>query len=440
MEDLEMMIGRQRWSRRSLMRNSAFAGAGLAGLAAAPARISRAAETPLSVFSPLAPDPAPPGVAKFSEDAFAQWQRANGIKVNYEALAWAQLHDKMATDFASGTDTYDVIYMSGWVPELSEFLAPIGDRIPADLKADLPPSSFSTVTWNNNVYGVVFTLSLLTLFYNQEHFDKAGLKVPPATWDDLKGYAKELTREGQHGWVLNYGDPAGIGGVASYWMTFLQQAGGTMYGSDGLPVFNDEHGLAALQLMVDMFANGSTDPGSISYVGINDATNVFTAGKASMMMNWPFTWKPANDPASSKIVGKLGSALLPAGAAGTASIDGTDAWTITASSKNPEAAMKLIEFYLDPAVQKRQVIDTGWLPIRLSVLADPEVQKAAPNAAVVSEQAKHPYDSFVTPDYNEVTQALGTEIQKALRGDKKPKDALKDAFDLVTAIVKKRKG
>ncbi len=192
--------------------------------------------------------------------------------------------------------------------------------------------------------------------------------------------------------------------------------------------------------MVAMFANGSTEPGSISYVGINDATNVFTAGKASMMMNWPFTWKPANDPASSKIVGKFGSALLPAGAAGTASIDGTDAWTITASSKNQDAAMKLIEFYLDPAVQKRQVLDTGWLSIRLSVLADPEVQKAAPNAAVVSEQAKHPYDSFVTPDYNEVTQALGTEIQKALRGDKKPPDALKDAFDEVTAIIKKRQG
>ena len=39
--------------------------------------------------------------------------------------------------------------------------------------------------------------------------------------------------------------------------------------------------------------------------------------------------------------------------------------------------MKLIEFYLDPAVQTRQVLDTGWLPIRLSVLGDPEVQQGA---------------------------------------------------------------
>ena len=204
-----------------------------------------------------------------------------------------------------------------------------------------------------------------------EHLEQAGLDGPPKTWDELKGYAQELTRDGRYGWVLNYGEPAGIGGTASYWMVFLQQAGGKLYGDDGMPVFNDAPGIEALQLMVDMYTNGSTDPGSISYIGINDATNVLTAGNASMMMNWPFMWKPASDPATSKIVGKLGTAILPAGSAGTASIDGTDAWTIAKTSASPELAMKLIEFYLDPAVQTRQVLDTGWLPIRLSVLAGP---------------------------------------------------------------------
>ena len=122
-----------------------------------------------------------------------------------------------------------------------------------------------------------------------------------------------------------------------------------------------------------------------------------------MMLNWPFMWVPANDPASSTIAGQVGAALNPAGPAGTASIDGTDAYTITKTSADPELARKLIEFYLDPAVQKSQSIDTGWLPIRLSVLNDPEVQEKSANATVVLEQAQHPYDSFVTPDYNEVT-------------------------------------
>ena len=56
-----------------------------------------------------------------------------------------------------------------------------------------------------------------------------------------------------------------------------------------------------------------------------------------MMMNWPFMWKPAKTRRPSKIVGKLGAAILPAGPAGTASIDGTDAWTITKTLEEPGA-------------------------------------------------------------------------------------------------------
>jgi multiple sugar transport system substrate-binding protein len=422
-------------NRRTLLKTAASGAA--AGLIAPSLSLPAFAdEVPLSVFSPLPPDPAPPGAAKFSEAAFAEWQKANSAKVTYDMVAWPQLHDKMATTFASGEGVWDVVYMSGWVPEFAKFLVPFSSKLPKELVDDLPKSSFATVTWDGQSSGVVFTLSLLTLFYNTEMLQKAGFAAAPKTWDELKAAAKELTRDGNYGWVLNYGEPAGIGGVASYWMCFLQQAGGKLYNEDGSPAFNSEAGVAGLQMMIDLMPY--TDPGSISYVGINDATNVMTAGKAAMMMNWPFMWKPAQDPATSKIVGKLGGALLPAGPAGSASIDGTDAWTITKTSKNPDLAQKLIEFYLDKEVQKRQAIDTGWLPIRLSVLADPEVQKALPNASVVLEQATHPYDSYVTPDYNEVTVALGTEIQKALQGKATAAEALKEAESLVAAIVKKR--
>lgn len=413
---------------------------GAAGVAAAmPSRWAgraMAQDAPLNVFCPLPPDPAPPGAAKFAQDAFAKWQAEHAAAVSYETLAWPQLHDRMATAFASGSAPWDITYNCGWVPEFQSFLSPYADSLPKALVDDLPPSSFSTVTVDGKRYGTVFTLSLLTMFYNKEHLDNAGFKEAPKTWDDFKAYAKELTRDGRYGLVLNYGDPAGIGGTASYWMVFLQQAGGKMYGEDGMPVFNGPEGVDALQMMVDLMPY--TDPGSISYASINDATNVLLSGRASMMMNWPFMWNAANDPNQSQIVGKMASAVLPAGPAGTASIDGTDAWTITKASKNKEKAQQLIEFYLDADVQKRQVLDTGWLPIRLSVLADPEVQAKAPNAAVVLEQAKHPYDSFVTPDYNEVTVAVGTQVQQALQGQKTAAQAIADAHDAVVAIVKRR--
>lgn len=429
-------LGSTRISRRGMFGGAAAAGAGLA--LGHPLLRPRgvAAQTTLSVLSPLAPDPAPPGVADFAIADFEAWQAENDAKVSYEAVAWSELHDKMATNFASGTHVHDVMYNCAWVPEFAEFLAPLGGYISDELRADLPPSSFSTVTWDGEEKGVVFSLSLLTLFYNQAQLEEVGLSGPPTTWDELKGYAAELTRDGRYGWVLNYGAPEGIGGVASYWMTFLQQAGGTMYDENGMPVFDDAPGVDALQLMIDLMP--STEPSSIANVGINDATNVFASGMASMMMNWPFMWTAAQDPETSLIVGQLGSAVLPAGPAGTASIDGTDAWTIGLSSPNPELAWELISFYLDPEIQKRQVLDTGWLPIRLSVLADPEVQASAANAAVVLEQANAPYESFVTPDYNQITQVIGSEIQKALQGEQTAAETMKIASDAVAAIVAQR--
>ncbi|MBB4277721.1 ABC transporter substrate-binding protein [Rhizobium mongolense] len=424
-------------SRRQLLKTS-----GIAATAAATSglfdRYARAQEVGLSVFGPLPPDPVAPGVegAEFAMEAFSAWKKANGAHVRYDLVPWGDLHDKMATAFASGEHVWDITYNCGWVPEFENFLVPFVSDLPQELIADLPPSSFATVTTNRKRMGVVFTLSLLTLFYNKELFAKAGISEAPKNWQELIATAKECTRDDQYGWVLNYGDAAGIGGAASYWMVFLQQAGGKLYGEDGAPAFNNEAGIDALQVMIDLMPY--TDPGSLSYSGANTATAVFYSGRAAMHMGWPGTWKAANDPTSSNILGKIGCALLPAGPAGTASIDGTDAWTITKTCKNPNLARKLIEFYLDKDVQKRQALDSGWLPIRLSVLGDAEVQAAFPNAATLLEQAHHPYDSFVTADYNEVTTAIGNEVVKALSGQSTAKDAIAEAERLVAAIVKKR--
>ena len=394
----------------------------------------------LGVLAPAAPDPTPVGVADFgkaAEESFAKWQTDHSIEVTYDALPWPQLHDRIATTFASGSGGPDVLYMGGWIPEFSDHLANLTDLMPADLISDLPKSAIDSTTWQGENKGMIFTNSVLSLYYNTEHFEKAGLSGPPANWDQFKGYATELNKDGQYGFVLNYGDPVGIGGTASYWMVFLQQAGGTMYGADGMPAFNTPEGVEALQFMMDLQRAGG-DPASISYVGINDAASVFLSGKASMMWNWPLTYSQAQKPDQSSVVGKVGAAILPAGPAGSASLDGADAWSVAAAAQDKDLASQLVQFYLSPEQQKAQVLQTGWLPIRSSVLSDPEVLKAAPNAQAVLDQRKHPVNSFITPDYSQVTQAIGTEVQAALQGNKTAAQAIADSEKSVQSIVSAR--
>jgi multiple sugar transport system substrate-binding protein len=161
-------------------------------------------------------------------------------------------------------------------------------------------------------------------------------------------------------------------------------------------------------------------------------------GEASMMMNWPFMWDPLNDRQTSPLTGKVQTSLLPAGPAGTASIDGADAWTISAATKQQDLATRLVSFFLGVEMQVQQAVATGWLPIRRSAYGDERVTRACPQAKVVAEQAEHPYSSFLTPDYDAITEALGREIVKALAGKETPKVALAVAEHSVNAIVNAR--
>jgi multiple sugar transport system substrate-binding protein len=71
----------------------------------------------------------------------------------------------------------------------------------------------------------------------------------------------------------------------------------------------------------------------------------------------------------------------------------------------------------------------------LSVLADHDVQAVIPIAAVLLEQAKSPFDSFLTPHYLAITDAIGREIQKALRGEQTASQALAAAKSEIEPLI-----
>jgi multiple sugar transport system substrate-binding protein len=424
-----------RRSRRAVLKGGAALGVGLSGRHswAIPAQ----AEVPyLTVLCPLPPDPTPPGVGDYGVKAFANWQKGFRTPVYYEGAAWSRLYEKLVANFEQRVGLHDLYYMCGWIPEFSDELMPLDGLLSKTLSDDLPASSWNAVTWNQETLGVVSTLSLLTLFYNKEHFELAGVATPPANWDELKRVAAELTRDGRYGWASNYGAATGIGSSASTWMALLQQAGGTMYDATGDVAFNDAPAVDALQLLMDLMP--WTAPGSLIHSTVGEASVEMETGRASMMMNWPFMWQGLNGGVDSAARYRLGAALLPAGPAGSASVDGADSWSVGATSKAPELSVDLLHFFLDRDVQIDQALKTGWLPIRRSALLDEEVQSAFPHAAALHEQSNNPYNSFVTPDYDAITGAIATEIWRALSGRQSAADAIGRAADHVQSIVNGR--
>ena len=397
------------------------------------ARAQESSRDTVSVLTATAPDPVPPGADTYYEALVRAWERRNDARIRSEAVAIQTIGAKLQLNFQAGLHVYDVVYSAGWLPTISPNLYRLEELIPRTIRDDIEPSSFHGVRWAGGEYGVPYSSDLVILYVNRTLLAAAGIDGPPATWDELLAAARELTRDGVSGLALPFGQLQGIGSLTSHWIILLQQAGGRLLDDRGQPDFVDSAGVDALQLLVDLAP--TLDPFALGDRHVNDVIVSFMQGRAAMMMTWSSAHPLLTDPAISAVAADVEMSILPAGPAGSASIDSADAWAIASRTWVIDKAMSLVELYLDPRAQRQLCLTTGVLPVRLSVLEDPAVIEAAPQAAVVREQMRHPYDNFLTPDYAVVTAVIGEQIAAAMRGSKSPGTALRDAADALRELA-----
>jgi len=84
---------------------------------------------------------------------------------------------------------------------------------------------------------------------------------------------------------------------------------------------------------------------------------------------------PLEDPAASRVVGKVGYTVVPAGPKGQYSSTYGDGIGVAAASKNKEAAYLLCQWVVSKTQGARLLQAGGGVPFRNSILGDPEVQK-----------------------------------------------------------------
>jgi ABC-type glycerol-3-phosphate transport system substrate-binding protein len=144
-----------------------------------------------------------------NKDIVAQWNTDHpDIQIEYVQGDWNSVHDQLVTGFEGG-GAPDIIHYEG--AALGEFtkrgyLADLGSLLTPELKAEIPPQSWDTVTFDGKVTAVPFLLESQTIIANKKLLDAAGIAVPsaPWTWDEFQANAKKLTTAGVYGaaWAL----------------------------------------------------------------------------------------------------------------------------------------------------------------------------------------------------------------------------------------------
>jgi multiple sugar transport system substrate-binding protein len=165
-----------------------------------------------------------------------------------------------------------------------------------------------------------------------------------------------------------------------------------------------------------------------------DVRRIFSAGQASMALNWTYMYGLANDPKQSHVGGDVKVLQTPAGPAGRPGVNGSMALAISTGSKNQAAAWTYISYLVSRPVQTKFALDS--LPVWKASYEDPKVIKT--NPAVVPQAKKQLADLILRPQvesYNAISQALQSEIQNALLGRKSAQQALDDAADKANSLL-----
>jgi multiple sugar transport system substrate-binding protein len=364
------------------------------------------------------------------------------IHVKLDAVPWSSIFDKMMVEFATGRSSYDVVWNSmSMLPTLvrSNYLEPL-DRYLNNAKLinkkqfDLKDFSKSLMpTVQGHLYHLPYMTGPHLLYYRKDLLEQANLKVPK-TLAEFMTAVKKLHNPGKgiYGTVI-HGIKSGAGGNTYQYYDFLNSFGGQIIDSKGKVAISSKKAIEALDFWLEMYRY--SPPDSINY-GAGAASEAMMAGKVALMITYSDHYARFLDPKRSKIVDKIGWALLPAGPAGSHPIASTWNVSISKFSREKAAAFKYLTYLLKKE-NMGAYLDAGGVPPRTSALSGPSAKGVTAlelTATALNSSIGVPFVS----EYMKIEEILATSLNQALANQMTSKQALEDAAKQISQVLKKK--
>jgi multiple sugar transport system substrate-binding protein len=277
-------------------------------------------------------------------------------------------------------------------------------------ESEFIPATFETVKYDGKFWGVPKQSDAAFLYYRTDQVDS-----PPSTWQDV--YKQAAADDG----IVYQG--ASYEGLTCDFLEIAFAAGGKVLSDDGKKAeFDSPQNLKALQFMVDGIKDGAAKRAVTTYME-EQARRAFEAGRATFMRNWPYAYATGK---KNKNAPKFDVVPFPTfQGGGKAGILGGHNLVISAYSKNPGGALKLIDYLTGEEAEKRDAADFSLAPVLKATYDDPAVQKAMPFAAELKQAIAQAKSRPVSPVYTQISQAIYKNVNEALSGKVSPEEALK---------------
>ncbi|GKO69847.1 extracellular solute-binding protein [Klebsiella variicola] len=347
------------------------------------------------------------------------------VKINLEFVPYEALHDKIVAARGAGGNGYDVVLFDAiWPAEFSRFdlLQDVSSRIAADEREKIFPGAMNTVVYQGKTLGMPWILDTKYLYYNKAMLDKAGIKTPPASWQQVMDDAKVLKDKGIVKYPLVWSWSQAEALVCDY-TTLVSGFGGSFY-QNGKLDFSTPASLKAVTLMKTSLDQGLSNPASREYLE-EDVRKAFSNGDAAFALNWTYMYNMANDPKQSKVAGDVGIVPAPGDTPDKpGAVNGSMGLGIAKASQHPEEAWQYIHYLTSQPVQDKYAKLS--LPVWKASYQDPAVAKGQESLIAAADKSLNVMLSRPeTADYSRLSNTLQQQLQSVLQGKATPDVALK---------------
>ncbi len=337
-----------------------------------------------------------------------------------------QVEDLYTASFLLGNSPYDLVFMdiiwtpkfaaAGWLKDLSGYLSPaaLDQFLTGDVQGGM---------YQGKLYRIPFRSDAGMLYYRHDLLAQAGYE-PPETFAELITISQDLQQQGLAEWGYVWQGKQ-YEGLSAMFMEILQGSGAFWVDPQTLEVGLDRpEAIAAVKFLQDTLTTKISPPGVTTYAE-EETRRLFQNGKTVFLRNWPYVYSLALD---SPIAGKYSIKPMVHGEnQSSGACQGGWGIGISDSSKHPEAAWKVIQFFIKEESQKKYALANGYVPSLKSLFNDseivakynhyPELLKVLENAAL-----RPPI-----PQYAQASDILQRYLSAAVTNTMSPEKAMQKA-------------
>jgi multiple sugar transport system substrate-binding protein len=412
-------------SRRHVLRLSLAAVPSAAWLVARQARAS----------APSGPADARPTVRVLMPAPFADATAAAVRRFNQSQTPWRiavtrgpldteALSDLAISSLLLGDTPFDLLLMDvSWTARYvaAGWLEPLEPLLGEDALAGLLPSARLGNAFGGHLWRLPLSGDTALLYWRQDLLPR-----PPRDTRELVAMARELQANGQVRWGHLW-QGRQYEGLSCVMLETLHAFGGRWWNPEaGRTDLLSPAALEATTWLADLVRTGVTPPGVANFAE-NDALQLFSAGQAAFLRNWPYAWELLQEEGGT-VAGKVGVTTLP-GAPGLPGGGTLGTWglSLLAGSPHRQAAAAVMRWFTGPEVQRELVLSQGYAPTWRSLYDDPELVARQPLLPVQRRALDRALARPLIPLYAQLSDILQRQINGLLTSDQPPRVVLERA-------------